>query len=177
MACTFLAIRHRQSKASDSKLVEAAEPGAGDVTVGEKVKQAGKDATYTGIVLLGIGITGIMCYAIGHELLSGQSPSGIYSRALKLCIKDTQVEAALGPPIKAYGETTRRGRRRHVSHTEYEREGVKHMRMKFYVEGTAKKGTAHLEVVKNDRGKYDFRYLFVDIDDYPRRTIVVEDNR
>ena len=32
------------------------------------------------------------------------------------------------------------------SHSEYELEGVKHMRMKFYVEGPFRKGTVHLEV-------------------------------
>lgn len=28
-----------------------------------------------------------------------------------------------------------------------------------------------------ETGKYEFRYIFVDIDTYPRRTIVIEDNR
>lgn len=28
-----------------------------------------------------------------------------------------------------------------------------------------------------ETGKYEFRYIFVDIDTYPRRTIIVEDNR
>ena len=28
-----------------------------------------------------------------------------------------------------------------------------------------------------ETGKYEFRYIFVDVDAYPRRTIVVEDNR
>lgn len=28
-----------------------------------------------------------------------------------------------------------------------------------------------------ETGKYVFRYIFVDVDTYPRRTIIVEDNR
>ena len=32
------------------------------------------------------------------------------------------------------------------SHSEYELEGIRHMRMKFYVEGPFRKGTVHLEV-------------------------------
>lgn len=28
-----------------------------------------------------------------------------------------------------------------------------------------------------ETGKYEFRYIFVDMDVYPRRTIIVEDNR
>ena len=34
---------------------------------------------------------GIMFYAIGRELFSGQSPSGVYSRAFKLCKKHEKV--------------------------------------------------------------------------------------
>jgi len=32
-----------------------------------------------------------MFYAIGRELFSGQSPSGVYSRAFKLCKKHQKV--------------------------------------------------------------------------------------
>jgi len=32
-----------------------------------------------------------MFYAIGRELFSGQSPSGVYSRAFKLCKKHEKV--------------------------------------------------------------------------------------
>ena len=30
---------------------------------------------------------------------------------------------------------------------------------------------------QDERGKYDFRYVFVEVEDYPRRTIIVQDNR
>lgn len=51
-----------------------------------------------------------------------------------------------GEPIKAFGEESRRGRRRHVSHAVYEQNGRKHMRMQFYIQGIRKRGTVHLEV-------------------------------
>lgn len=35
----------------------------------------------------------------------------------------------------------------------------------------------HLFLQNVETGKYEFRYIFVEIDTYPRRTIVVEDNR
>jgi len=34
-----------------------------------------------------------MFYAIGRELFSGQSPSGVYSRAFKLCRKHEKVHS------------------------------------------------------------------------------------
>lgn len=75
---------------------------------------------------------------------------------------------------------TRRGRRQHVSFTEYVKDKLKHTRVKFYIEGSepGKRGTVYAEVKENrESGEYDFRYIFVEIESYPRRTITVEDNR
>ncbi|KAL5022641.1 hypothetical protein ScPMuIL_001796 [Solemya velum] len=178
----FMSEDRTQSQKSDNRrtgkeLDVAREGPYAGLTTAQKVKEAGKDATYTGVIVLGVGVTGLMAYAIGRELLSKESPSGVYGQALKICQNHDELLDALGFPVKGYGETTRRGRRRYVSHHEYVVDGVKHMRMKFYVEGAHKKGTAHLEVKKNDRGKYEFRYLFVDTDSYPHRTIILEDHR
>lgn len=150
-------------------------PYAG-LTMGEKVKEAGKDVYYTGFIIAGVGALGIMVYYIGSELFSGGSANGVYTKAFKLCKNNTQVIDNFGEPLKGFGETTRRGRRRHVSHLEYEKNGVKHMRMKFYIEGPIRRGTVNLEVYQNE-GKYQYRYLFVELDDNPYRTIVIEDNR
>jgi len=150
---------------------------SGQVTIGEKVKQTTKDAYYTGIVIAGIAVTGIMFYTIFRELFSKQSPNGIYTDALKLCKENNKVMDALGEPIKGHGETTSRGRRRHVSHVEFEKDGVKCMRMRFYAQGSRRRGTVHLEVQKNEKSKYEYRYLFVELDGYPRETIILLDNR
>ena len=37
-------------------------------------------------------LVGLMFYAIGRELLSSQSPSGVYGKALKLCRKSYEVK-------------------------------------------------------------------------------------
>ncbi len=175
-----VSLRHASTKPKTDKVVvpQTSRKDAGEITVATKVKQAGKDATYTGIVLVGLGVTGLMFYAIGRELFSSQSPSGVYGNAFKECINNTEVSDSLGTPIKGYGETTRRGRRRHVSHHEFiTDDGRKHMRMKFYIEGQFRKGTVHLEVVKSDSGAYEYRYLFVELDGYPQRSIILYDNR
>ncbi|MGH0133028.1 UNVERIFIED_CONTAM: hypothetical protein FKN15_035394 [Acipenser sinensis] len=70
----------------------------------------------------------------------------------------------------------------HISHVEYMKDGLKHMRLKFYIEGSEPRiqGTVHSEVrgtLNPESGKYEFRFIFVDIDTYPRRTVVPEDNR
>ncbi|XP_078073264.1 mitochondrial import inner membrane translocase subunit Tim21 isoform X2 [Mustelus asterias] len=84
------------------------------VSTTQKVKEAGKDLTYLLVVLIGIGITGGLFYVIFKELFSSSSPSKIFGDALKKCRAHPEIIGALGEPIKGYGETTRRGRRRHV---------------------------------------------------------------
>ncbi|XP_066577381.1 mitochondrial import inner membrane translocase subunit Tim21 [Amia ocellicauda] len=146
----------------------------------QKVKEAGKDFTYLIVVLVGIGVTGGLFYVVFKELFSSSSPSKIYGKALEKCRAHPEIIGVFGEPIKGYGEMTRRGRRQHVSHVEYMKDGLKHMRLKFYIEGSEPRvqGTVHSEVKENpETGKYEFRYIFVDVDTYPRRTVVIEDNR
>lgn len=146
----------------------------------QKAKQAGKDFTYLIVVLIGLGVTGGLLYVVFQELFSSSSPSKIYGKAFEKCRSHPEVIGAFGEPIKGFGETSRRGRRQQVSHVEYMKDGLKHMRLKFYIEGSEPglRGTVHSESKENpETGKYEFRYIFVDTESYPRRTIVIEDNR
>nr|XP_022900961.1 mitochondrial import inner membrane translocase subunit Tim21 [Onthophagus taurus] len=144
--------------------------------LGEKVKETTKTASYLGVILLGVGVTGTLFYAVFQELFSSKSPNNIYTQAVKKCLADNRVEDKLGSPITAYGEETRRGRRQHVTHLEYIKDGKKYMRMKFYLKGTFHKGTVNLEMMENDKGKYDYRYLFIEVNDLLQTKIVLEDN-
>ncbi|XP_077100611.1 mitochondrial import inner membrane translocase subunit Tim21 [Siphateles boraxobius] len=149
-------------------------------SAGQKVKQAGKDFTYLIVVLIGLGVTGGLLYVVFQELFSSSSPSKIYGKAFEKCRTHPEVIGAFGEPIKGFGETSRRGRRQQVSHVEYMKDGIKYMRLKFYVQGSEPglRGTVHSESKENpETGKYEFRYIFVEIETYPRRTVVIEDNR
>ncbi|XP_074998282.1 mitochondrial import inner membrane translocase subunit Tim21 isoform X2 [Calonectris borealis] len=130
--------------------------------------------------LLSAAQRGGLFYVIFKELFSSSSPSKIYGDALEKCRSHPEIIGVFGESIKGYGEATRRGRRQLVSHIEYVKDGLKHMRLKFYIEGSepGKRGTVHVEVKENpERGRFEVRYIFVDVDTYPRRTIVIEDNR
>lgn len=116
--------------------------------LGEKVKETTKTVSYLGIIALGIGVTATLFYAVFNELFSSKSPNNVYTKAMKKCIEDPRVEDKLGTPIKAYGEETRRGRRQHVNHLKYEKNGVKHLRMKFYLEGIRNKATVQLDMAE-----------------------------
>ncbi|XP_056290035.1 mitochondrial import inner membrane translocase subunit Tim21-like [Pseudoliparis swirei] len=154
--------------------------GSPTPSAGQKVKEAGRDFTYLIVVLIGLGVTGGLLYVVFQELFSSSSPNKIYGKAFNKVRLDPEVIGAFGEPIKCYGETTRRGRRQQVSHLEYLKDGLKFMRLKFYIEGSEPglKGTVHSESKENaETGKYEFRYIFVEVDTYPRRNIIVEDNR
>ncbi|XP_041970647.1 mitochondrial import inner membrane translocase subunit Tim21 [Aricia agestis] len=145
--------------------------------IGEKIKETTKTVSYTGIIVVGIGVTGIIFYYVLRELFSSNSPNSIYSVAFDKCKNDPRVEDALGTPIKAYGEETSRRRRTHVSHAVYEKDGVKHMRMRFYIKGIRNKAIVELDMKQNEYGNYQCRYLLVQLDDYSGKTFIIEDNR
>uniref|UniRef100_A0A8C8HYU8 Mitochondrial import inner membrane translocase subunit Tim21 n=2 Tax=Oncorhynchus tshawytscha TaxID=74940 RepID=A0A8C8HYU8_ONCTS len=119
------------------------------------VKEAGKDLTYLIVVLIGLGVTGGLLYVVLQELFSSSSPNEVYSKAFNEARLHPEVIGVFGEPIKCFGETSRRGRRQQVSH-----------------------GTMHTESKENpETGKLEFRYILVEVDTYPRRTIVIVDNR
>ncbi|XP_008436856.1 mitochondrial import inner membrane translocase subunit Tim21 [Poecilia reticulata] len=180
VASVHCTARSRSSPEDRGKSVSRYQSGTPKPSAAQKVKEAGRDFTYLIVVLLGLGVTGGLLYVVFQELFSSSSPNKVYSRAFDIVKSHPEVIGAFGEPIKCYGETTRRGRRQQVRHTEYMKDGLKHMRVKFYIEGSEPglKGTVHSESKENaETGKYEFRYIFVDVDTYPRRSIIVEDNR
>jgi import inner membrane translocase subunit TIM21 len=167
--------RHASAEKKETSIA-AREGGGGEVSmsVGEAVKETTKTVSYLSIIIAGLGVTGIMFYAIFRELFSSKSPNSVYAKALDKCLKDPRVQDSLGEPIKGFGEENSRGRRRYVrfkiillvlfdilitllificfililffSHIQYLKDGVNHLRMQFYLKGIRKSGTVHLEM-------------------------------
>lgn len=136
--------------------------------IGERIKENTKTASYMGVIVLGVSITGALFYAIFRELWSSNSPNNVYSAALDRCVNDTRIQDQLGAPIKGFGEETRRRRRQHVAHSVFDRNGVPHMRMQFYIQGIRNKATVHLEmkqvrfvVCRRDNFVYLISFLIV----------------
>lgn len=148
LACYQLFIRQKNTKTSTLARSTRSDLDTNVKPIGEKVKETTKTASYLGIILLGVGVTGTLFYAIFNELFSSKSPNNVYTKAVKKCVADPRVEDKLGLPITAYGQETRRGRRQHVQHLVYEKDGRKHLRMKFYLKGAFHKGTVQLEVAE-----------------------------
>lgn len=169
----FSTNQHLQSvRKSVSKHVRSDTSGS----FGQKAKEATRTTYYTAVVVLGVGVTGLMMYSVFKELLSSFSPQTVYSAAVKKCVAHPRVADFLGDSVKSYGEESRRGRRQHISHLSYEMEGMKGLRIKFYLKGHRRTATANVDARETSSG-WEFRYLFVQLDSYPYEVIVIEDNR
>lgn len=169
-------IREQKPRSSLQAKSEQAPP----LTRAQKVKQAGVDFTCFIGVVIAFGITGGILYLLYSELFHPSSPSKIYGSAFEKVRKNPEVVAAFGEPINAFGETTSRRRRQHVAASEYLKNGLTYMRVKFYITGSEPRlhGVVHVDLKKNPESKkYDVQYIVVEIDTIPRRLIFVEDNR
>ncbi|XP_075824242.1 mitochondrial import inner membrane translocase subunit Tim21 [Microtus pennsylvanicus] len=152
--------------------------GETGLSMSQKVKEAGRDFSYLIVVFFGVSITGALLYTVFKELFSSSSPNIIYGKALGKCRAHPEVISVFGKPLKGYGEMSRRGRRQHVSFVEYVKNGLKRIRVKFYIEGSepGRQGTVHAEVEENPQsGQFEFRYVYVNVT--PMRSIIIEDNR
>lgn len=54
--------------------------------IGERIKENTKTASYFGVIVGGIAVTGVIFFAVFRELFSSSSPNNVYSDALKICI-------------------------------------------------------------------------------------------
>ena len=78
-------------------------------------KDNAKTAGYAGVIIGGLGVTCAVLYIVAREMLSGESPVALFQKASDQCVENEKIQDLLGEPIKAFGEETRRGRRRHVA--------------------------------------------------------------
>ncbi|XP_005356392.1 mitochondrial import inner membrane translocase subunit Tim21 isoform X2 [Microtus ochrogaster] len=141
-------------------------------------KQVSVHRNQRGETGLSMSQKGALLYTVFKELFSSSSPNIIYGKALGKCRAHPEVISVFGKPLKGYGEMSRRGRRQHVSFVEYVKNGLKRIRVKFYIEGSepGRQGTVHAEVEENPQsGQFEFRYVYVNVT--PMRSIIIEDNR
>ena len=147
-------------------------------TSAQKAKENVKTASYGMVIVVGIGVTGVVLYTVLQELFSGDSPTVLFQIASEKCVEHPKVQDLLGEPIKAFGEETRRGRRRHVISLSYvDDQGKNGVRVQFYLQGLRKRATGQVDAREDENGKLKIRYIVVTADDLLRTSIIVEDNR
>nr|SVE74546.1 EOG090X0I05 [Daphnia barbata] len=147
-----------------------------DVPLGAKVKDAGKTVWYTGIVVVGFIATGALLFAVIRELLWSESPQSVYSDALKKCSEYSRIKDLLGEPITGFCDGSGRRGRTNLRHSLYVKDGVEHLQIRFYVKGIRNQATVHAVMEKQD-GKFEYKYLVAETENYPKEKIFIIDNR
>lgn len=77
------------NSSSSSSLAAAAERSDVSTDVrplGERIKENTRTASYLGVIVLGVAVTGGLVFAILRELWSSNSPNSVYSAALERCV-------------------------------------------------------------------------------------------
>ncbi|KAF9186104.1 hypothetical protein BGZ51_002229 [Haplosporangium sp. Z 767] len=153
-----------------------------DLTTPEKVVTATKATTNYTVIAAGVVLVGAIGYAIISELFGSNSDTHIFGESLEKVRNNEKLQSIIGTPMKGHGEPSsskRRRNRRIQSQVVLDGDGKEHLLMRFYVEGPDNEGTAHLEMVKNQRNNWEYKYLFVDIPGgvRPAQRVFVEYNK
>ncbi|KAG0380754.1 mitochondrial import inner membrane translocase subunit tim21 [Mortierella sp. AD032] len=137
-----------------------------DLSTSEKVATATRTTTNYTVIGAGVVLVGVIGYAIVSELFGSNSDTHVFGDALERVRNNERLKDVIGSPMMGHGEPSnskRRRNRRIHSQVVLDAEGKEHLLMRFYVEGPDNEGIAHLEMVKDQRKKWEYKYLFVDI--------------
>ncbi|WKY07284.1 hypothetical protein Q1695_007039 [Nippostrongylus brasiliensis] len=141
-----------------------------------KVAEKASNTFLYGAVVAAVGMLGVFVYLLAGEFFAEDSPQKIYSSALSLVREDGRCQDLFGSTIAGFGEETSRGRRRHVAHHKYEKDGRQRIRVLFHLKGERDEGIAQAEMEQRD-GEWQWRFLYVETKKRPKVTHVLIDNR
>jgi import inner membrane translocase subunit TIM21 len=158
-----------------------------EIPLSARMKNAASFTFYSGLVLGGIGLTGLVIYYFVHDILLPTSDVQVFNRAFGIVEKDPRCQQLLGGGrIKAYGEHTdnKWARSRPIaSRRGYDGRGKEHLIMQFHVQGDLAEGLVRLEMIESDEkhhagiGSFDFRYLLLEIPGQPRVYLIDNSNQ
>ncbi|KAL4596684.1 hypothetical protein ACB092_12G181000 [Castanea dentata] len=123
-------------------------------------------ASYTAIIIVGLGIAAAAGYAVFKELIFQPKEYKVFNKALKRIQDDSQVRVRIGSPITGYGQESRnRAARQRIPHKTWtDEEGVEHVEINFYIRGPHGTGKVYSEMFKDQVDKqWKYTYLIVEI--------------
>ncbi|GAA0142394.1 hypothetical protein Leryth_015479 [Lithospermum erythrorhizon] len=123
-------------------------------------------ASYTFIILIGLGLAAAAAYAVFKELIFEPKEYKIFGKALDRIQNDGQVKVRIGSPITGYGSESRNraARQRIPNRIWTDEEGVEHVEVNFYIRGPHGAGKVYSEMFKDPVDKqWKFMYLIVEI--------------
>ncbi|KAJ5896267.1 L-galactonate dehydratase [Penicillium subrubescens] len=146
----------------------------GELSGREKVSRATQQSFNFVVVLAGAVLTGGVAYLFYTDVVSPNSRTWQYEKAVERVKDDARCIKLLGDrrEIRAHGETTnsRWARNRPIASTiEKDRLGREHLRMNFHVEGPLNSGIVHVHMMKPlDKNEWEYQLLAVDVKGHSR---------
>ncbi|KAJ9209501.1 hypothetical protein DTO166G4_8900 [Paecilomyces variotii] len=140
----------------------------------EKAARATQQSFNFVVVLIGAVMTGGVFYFLFTDVLSPNSPTRQFDKAVDRIKDDPRCTELLGDPkeIVAHGSSTgsRWARNRPIAtNVETDQSGREHLKMQFWVEGPRNEGHVNLHMVRQpDQWEYEYLLLAVDIKGHQR---------
>ncbi|KAK1430366.1 hypothetical protein QVD17_13044 [Tagetes erecta] len=123
-------------------------------------------ASYSVVILAGLGIAAAAGYGVFKELIFEPKEYKVFNKALRRIQDDSQVRVRIGSPITGYGQESRNraARQRIPNRVWTDDEGVEHVEVNFYIRGPHGAGKVFSEMFKDKEDKqWKFMYLQVEI--------------
>lgn len=123
-------------------------------------------ASYSVVILAGLGIAAAAGYAVFKELIFEPKEYKVFGKALRRIQDDNQVRVRIGSPITGYGQESRnRAARQRISNRIWkDDDGVEHVEVNFYIRGPHGAGKVFTEMFKDQADRqWKFVYLQVEI--------------
>lgn len=132
----------------------------------EKPVTFAEGASYSFIILAGLGVAAAAGYAVFKELIFQPKEYKIFDKALKRIQDDSQVRVRIGSPITGYGQETRNraARQRIPNRVWTDEDGVERVEVNFYIRGPHGAGKVYTEMFQDQVDKqWKFTYLIVEV--------------
>ncbi|CAK7198796.1 mitochondrial import inner membrane translocase subunit tim21 [Sporothrix eucalyptigena] len=145
-----------------------------ELSGGEKTARAAQQTFNLGMVIVGVVLTGGVCYFLFTEVFSPNSKVSNFNRAVDRIKADHRITDILGDSrqIIAHGEETANKwrRARPIASTERtDTQGNDHLVMNFHIEGPRAQGTANLHLIRRrGQSEFSYQYFYVDVPGHER---------
>lgn len=157
----------RKSSGARKEVSKVEDPfDAPTYNIPEKPVTFTEGASYSLIILAGLGIAGLAGYGVFKELIFEPKEYKIFGKALERVQNDGQVRVRIGSPITGYGQESRNraARQRIPNKTWTDEDGVEHVVVNFFIRGPHGAGKVYSEMFKDKVDKqWKFMYLIVDV--------------
>ncbi|OQE32015.1 hypothetical protein PENSTE_c001G08292 [Penicillium steckii] len=146
----------------------------GELSGKEKVSRATQQSVNFMVVIAGAVLTGGVFYLFWTEIVSPNSRTWQFEKAVDRIKEDSRCTKLLGDrrEIRAFGEntTSRWQRNRPIATTEEkDRLGREHLRMSFHVEGPLNSGVVIVHMIKPlDKTEWEYQLLALDVKGHSR---------